>query len=505
MARPGPWTLVALVALSASATTATASRLRPPPPPMMLVLEGRIDVGGDHAGILELRMDGEPMDAIPAGPGPFTLLLPAGAGAGMLSLEYSAPGVRLRSFLGGHGRLTRLAGADARLGPEDEAGLRLSPLSTAIAVVASSVDGTPPASDAALAAAIQAAWPSDIVVAATALERYAQDPGRLPDGFADGLALVEDIAAFSAELRDDPTLAASPDAVLDPLPHDAAGPRDLQPVLALAGPRSAPGVPEDGPGLLLERQRHGGFRLHGPHFDEQAYEGGFDAAGVLRLVPDASIGLFGGYVPCDSLDGALVMRTISIDARDLRRHWRSGALSLWQLGSDVSYRLHGCPGAEPEAGRWIELWVSPAIPRGRMHDLPARLVGHHALPMFCGVLYPHDIAVEACGRAPHLLARDGTGTAWPEGGAPLALAWGRDATGAIRLDYADGRASRLWLVDAGDGTTQTVAWVAEAEVVGYPGTGSGHATRLLDAPVDEGNERARSGLPGPRYRAAARR
>lgn len=111
MARPGPWTLVALVALSACATTATASRLRPPPPPpMMLVLEGRIDVGGDHAGILELRMDGEPMDAIPAGPGPFTLLL--------------LP-----------------AGADARLGPEDEAGLRLSPLSTAIAVVASSVDG----------------------------------------------------------------------------------------------------------------------------------------------------------------------------------------------------------------------------------------------------------------------------------------------------------------------------------------------------------------------------
>ena len=472
---------------------------------MMVVLDGEIDIGGEHAGILELRLDGEPYAAIPAGPGHFELPIPAGAGAGMVSLEYSAPGIRLRSLLGAHARLTRLAGPDARLGPEDETGLRVSALSTAIAVVASTVDGIPPATDAELAAAVQAAWPSDIVIVATALERYAQEPARLPEGFDDGLALVEDIAAFNAELGADPTLAASPHLVLDPLPHDPAGDGDLQPVLALTGPRTTPGTPADGPGLVLERDAGGGFRLHGLDFDHQAHSGGFDASGLLQLVPDDPIVTFAGYVPCEGLAGQPVMRTVSVQARDLRRHWRGAGIALWQVGSDVVHELHDCPGAEPEAARWIDLWASPAIAHSRMHDAPASLVGRHALPMFCGILHPHDISVQACGRADHVLARDGTGTAWPDDEPPVTLAWGRDATGAIRLDYADGRVSRLWLIDQGDGVTQAVAWVAEAEVVGYPGTGSGHATRVRGGPGPEGRSHAPPRPAGPRYRPAPER
>lgn len=503
MAGPGTWITVALAAICAWPTTTSASRLRPPPPqPMMIVLDGEIDVGGTHAGILELRLDGELHGSVPAGPGHFSMVVPAGAGAGMVSLEYSAPGVRLRSLLGGHARLTRLAGPDARLGPEDETGLRVSALSTAISVVASTVDGIPPATDAELAAAVQAAWPSDIAIAATALERYAQDPARLPDGFSDGLALVQDIAAFNAELRDDPTLAALPHLVLDPLPFDPAGPGALQPVLALTGPRAAPGTPADGPGLVLEQVAGGGFRLHGVNFDRQAFSGGFDPSGVLQLVPEEPIVTFAGYAPCEGLGGDTVMRTASLQAQDLRRHWRGAGIDLWQLGSDVVYQLHDCPGAKPETVRSIHLWASPVIPRSRMHDVPARLAGRHALPMFCGILHPHDISVQACGRADHVLARDGTGTAWPDGEPPVTLAWGRDASGAIRLDYADGRASRLWLIDEGDGVTQAVAWVAEAEVVGYPGTGSGHATRVLGVPVPGGPDDAPPGLAGPRYLAA---
>lgn len=497
--RPCCLALLALVALCAGSSAASPARLRPPAPaPAMLVLSGEIDIGGTHAGVLELRLDGELEAVVPAGPGPFQLLLPAGAGAGMVSLEYSAPGVRLRSLLGAHGRLTGLAGADATLTPDDETGLRVSALSSAISVVASTVEGVPPATDAALAAAVQAAWGSDIVVVATALERYALDPARLPEGFPDGLALVEDIDAFNAVLGADPSLVESPHLVLDALPADAITARDFEPVLALTGPRGRPGSPQEGPGRVLEREGPG-FRLHGIDFDGPAYSGGVDAADILRLVPDHPLSVFAGYAACEALGGSSVMVILRIRQRDLRRHWRGAGISMWQLGTDASFERPECPGAKPEEARWTELWASPGIPRTRMHDAPAWWAGRHSLPVFCGVLYPHDLAVEACGRAEHLLARDGTGIAWPEGEAALPLSWGRDATGALRLDYGQGRASRLWLVDAGDGITQALAWVAEAEVVGYHGTGSGHAIRVRG---DSGVRRADQGAgvaPAPRH------
>ena len=498
-----PWSLaaLALVALCGWSSVASSARLRPPAPaPMVLVLSGEIDIGGDHAGVLELHLDGQLESAVPAGPGPFQLLLPAGAGAGMVSLEYHAPGVRLRSLLGGQGRLTRLAGADATLTPADETGLRVSALSTAISVLASIREGVPPASDAALAAEVQAAWPSDFVVAATALARYALDPGRLPEGFADGLALVEDIDAFNAELLADPSLTASPHLVFDPLPADPLSGRDLEPVRALVGPRGQPGAPPQGPGLVLEREGQG-FRLHGIDFDGPAYSGGVDSQEILRMVPDQPLATLAGHAPCEALDGQVVMVILRIRERDLRRHWRGAGASLWQLGTDAVFERPDCPGAKPEDVRWIELWASPELPRNRMHDAPAWLAGQHSLPMFCGVVRPHALDVEACGRADHLLARDGTGMAWPPDGAPMALTWGRDATGAIRLDYGQGRASRLWLIDAGDGITQSLAWVAEAEVVGYHGTGSGHAIRVRGGSGVPARSKG-PGVPGaPRYHA----
>lgn len=498
MARPAPWTAAAMLAaagLLPSATSTAALRPPPTPPaPMMVVLEGEIDVGGTHAGVLELRLGDGVLHAVPAGPGPFQLLLPAGASPGMVSLEYSAPGVRLRSLLGGHARLTRLAGPDARLTMDEEGGLRLSPLSTAIAVGASAVDGVVPATDGEFAAAIRAARMQDIVLAATALERYAVEPARLPEGFDDGLALVGDSAAFAAAMRADPSLVESPHLVIDALPAPAATARDLAPVLVLTGPRGVPGSPPSGPGLVLEAEGKG-VRLHGLDFDGPGYSTHFDAVGAVLLVPDAPLASFAGYLPCAALGGQEVMAIRTVVQRDLRRHWRGTGMSLWQLGTDAEIQLHDCPGATPQSLRWIELWASPEIPRARVHDPSAWLAGGPSLPLFCGVLYPHHLAVEACGQAVHLLSRDGTGTALPDDGEPMPLTWRRDATGAIRLDYGEGRASRLWLIDAGDGPTQALAWVAEAEVVGYPGTGSGHAIRILGGRGDRGAHDAAAVCP----------
>lgn len=503
MQRSAAWAAAALAALMAMTPEgAQAARLRtPPPPPGTVLLVGEVNVGGVHAGVLELRLDGALQAQVPAGQGPFQIELPATTDAGMVSLDYVAPGLRLRSLLGGRRRLAGLAGSDGRVTPDDEDGLRVSPLSTAVAVLASTVDGVPPATDAAFAAAIRAAWGSDIRVVATALERLAVDPARLPPGVPDGLSLVEDIEAFNAALRADPQLASSPQLVFDPMPVTSVAPDDVRPVRAFAQPHGAPGTPvESNHGLLLEPDGQGALILHGMDQRPKAYSALPDAEGALQLLPLQSVPTWVGYSSCRSDPEATGMLVATVLARDLRRHWRGQGVSLWQFGSDIRYEQPDCPDPQPWQERWIELWASPELPRARTHDVPAKLVGRHSLPMTCGVDYPHHLVVEACGRADHVLARDGSGMAHPAGEAPLALTWGREASGAIRFDYGGGRVSRQWLIDAGDGVVQTVAWVGEAELHGYTATGSGHASRVLGA----GAAREAAAPAGGRVRAGPR-
>ncbi|MBJ6985326.1 hypothetical protein [Luteimonas sp. MC1750] len=507
MDRSAPWTVVAVAVLLAMLPTAAtqAARLRTPPAaPGTVLLVGEVDVGGTHSGMIELLLDGELQARVPAGQGAFQIELPATGAAGMVSLEYLAPGVRLRSLLGGQQRLAWLAGRDGRLTAQDADGLRVTPLATAVAVLATTVDGVPPATDADLAEAIRAAWGSDLQVVATALERLAVDPGRLPAGFPDGLSLVADVAAFNAALRADPGLAASPQLVFDPMPVSSVGLADTRPVLALAGPHGAPGTPLESNGaLLMEPHGQGDVLLHGMDDRPQLYAPRPEMSGTIQLLPLQSVPTWVGYAPCRGDEKATGMLVATVLGRDLRRHWRGQGVSLWQIGTDVVYEQPDCPDPQPWQERRIELWAAPGIPRTRSHDAPAMLVGRHALPMVCGVDYPHHLVVEACGRADHVLARGGSGTAYPVGEAPVALTWGRDASGAIRFAYADGRVSRQWLIDAGDGVVQTVAWVAEAVIDGYTATGSGHATRIRGAGMKAGRRAAAPVPAGPRHGAGA--
>ena len=486
MDRPGRLVAAAFaVALVLFPTAPQAARLRPPPlqPPAAVVLEGEIDVGGVHSGLLELRYDGVVQATVPAAPGLFEIAMPAGAAgnAAMVSLEYRAEGVRLRSFLGGQARLALLAGAKGRLTPEVEDGLRLTPFTTAVAVLGASVDGVPPADDHALAEAIQAAWSSDFVVVATAIERLAVDPGRLPPGFDDGLALVEDVVAFNAVLQADPGLVDSPHLVFDALPTAPFEEREIAPVLVMPGPRGAPGAPPSGPALVMEREGPA-HRIHGFGFDRESYSGTLHS-GALALVPLQPIAYFAGTLPCPTRNDAPTWAIVRVGGRDLRRRWRGSGVSLWQLASDSVLELVDCPGWEPEPLRDITLRASPTLPRGKVHDPAGMLVGRQSLPLSCGVFLPHDVAIQHCGEADHVLARDGTGMAYPPGQPPMALAWGRDADGAMRFDYGEGldqgtMPSRMWLIDGGDGVVQSVAWVAEGNVGGWEGTGTGFATRV---------------------------
>lgn len=506
MERSAPWAAAVFAAILAfTPPAAQGARLRLPAPlPDTVLLVGEVDVGGTHSGVLELRLDGIVHAQVPAGQGRFEIALPTTAAAGMVSLEFVAPGLRLRSLLGGQQRLARLAGSDARVTPDDEDGLRVSPFATALAVLGATIDGVPPADDRALAEAIQAAWSSDFVVVATAIDRLAADPGRLPAGYADGLALVEDVDAFNAVLQADPELVASPHLVFDALPATMFDPLAIRPVLLMPGPRGAPGLPASGPGLLLESEGDA-YRIHGLGFDREGYSAAWDPSALL-LVPQQPIAYFGGYWSCPSRPGVMVASVTRVDARDLRRRWRGSGVSLWQLASDITTHLTDCPGFEPVQRREITLRAAPAIPRNRVHDPAGMLAGRHSIPLFCGMFLPHDVAIRPCGVADHVLQRDGTGIAYPDGRAALAVAWGRDADGAMRFDYGEGlddgvMPSRQWLVDAGDGTTQTVFWLAAGSVGGWDGTGSGFATRVRGGLDGSGIDTpAAAGKPaGPRY------
>ncbi|MGY1458117.1 MULTISPECIES: hypothetical protein [unclassified Luteimonas] len=474
MTRPVAWIAVALLAaLFVTAASPVEARFRPPANgPLLLV--GEIHVGGEHSGVLELRLDGKPHASIPVGTGIFEIAMPRDGHAGMVSLEFTAPGLRLRSLVGGQQRLARRAGAGGRLTVDDEDGLRVSPLGTAMAVVASGPDGLPPRSDVALADAVQAASPGDIVQASAAIERLALEPTRLPKGFPDGLALVEDPAAFNMAIQADPGLVSDPQLVLDPLPFTPLGAGDVGDVVIFAGPLAAPGTPITGPGLVIEREA-GGFRLHDQQFDGPPYLGGISATGVLELVPASPVAQFAGYRHCASLghDTMFVVHTVQ---QDVRRHWRGADASLWQLGTDSLLRSPECPEFKPVALRSVRLSAAPDMMRTRLLTTPRRVLGRHSLPVFCGSPLPHGgIALDPCGQADHVFARDGSGVAYPVGEAPMAFGWEHDAHGAIRVDYGDA-STRFWIIDPGDRTIQAVAYVAAAVVVGYPGTSSGHAT-----------------------------
>lgn len=493
---------VALMACVAGAASVPAeARLRPSPPAEgPVLLAGEIQVGGDHAGVLELRLDGKLQARVPAANGSFELAMPRHGDAGMVSLEFHAPGLRLRSLLGGQARLALRAGADGRLAVGEEDRLRLSPLSTAVAVLASSLDLVQPDSDAALSDAVQAAWPSDMLVATTALARLAVDPSRLPAGFPDGLALIEDPEAFNKLVRADRGLVSEPHLVIDQLAANPLDDGDIGDALVFAGPRAAPGVPPTGHGLVMEREA-GAFRLHDHMFDGPAWNGSIDAHGALAMTPVMPVRSFGGYYPCPSLewDVAGIVDTL---ARDVRRLWQGVGVSIWHFGVDrVLLFPEKCPDLKPVPWRTAELWAAPDMQRVRALTRPRSFIGRQSLPLFCGLPLPHGgLVLEPCGQADHVFAGDGSGVAHPVDAPELAFSWALDDHGAIRVDY-DGSSSRFWIIDAGDRVVRPVAYVAAGEVVGEPGTSSGQGTLVRGGLREGGSGGAgrRGSAPGPRY------
>lgn len=500
MPRPRTWIAAVLSACIAgtSAAPADARRLRPPADGPVL-LAGEVLVDGNHSGVIELRLDGKLHSTVPVGNGGFELAMPRDGGARMVTLEFRAPQLRLRSLLGGQARLVQRAGTDGRLDVDEEDRLRLTPLSTALAVLAQ-LDGVPD-SDGGLADAVQAAWPSDMVLGTTAIARLAAEPWRLPHGFPDGLALAEDPVAFSKAIQADPGLVSEPHLVIDPLPASPLRGADIDGALVFTGARMAPGLPPTGPGLVMERE-DGGFRLHDHMFDGPGWSGVLDAEGGLLMTPVTPVVEFGGYYPCPSL-GRDVAGTVTTMHRDFRRLWRAAGVSVWQHGIDRVLGFPECPGLAEVAWRTAELWAAPDMPRLQALTSPRRFIGRQSLPVFCGVPLPHwGLALEPCGQADHVFNADGSGLAHPADAAPLAFSWGLGEHGAIRVDYGEEASSRFWIIDAGDRTGQPVAYVAAGVVAGYPGTSSGQATLVRGGLAEGGNRPARLPVrraPAPRF------
>ncbi len=492
MTRRDSWMALALVACVAASSAAAEARPRPPAAGPV-VLAGEIHAPGGHSGILELRLDGKLQAAMPAATGAFEIAMPRAGNAGMVSLEFTAPGLRLRSLLGRQGRLANRAGADGRLAATHEDGLRLSPLSSALAVLASRVDGKPPRSDVALASAVKALRGHELLQATTVLARLAVDPDALPPGFGDGLALLEHEAAFDDFARAHPAFLEAPEDILDALPTTPLTATEPGSVLAFTAPRRAPGEPLDDWGLVVERVG-ADYRVHDEFFDGPAYAGGIDAGGALALVPHAPLSIvdFLGP-PCPSTGDSETMAVSTLVGRDFRRHWRGSDVALWQAGQDHVVTYPECPGLAPSTTRRVTLHAAPDMLRAPVLTSPRRFPGRHALPLFCPLVFPHTyLALTPCDYADHVFARDGSGVAYPQGEAPRPFTWAAGARGAMRLDYGD-MVLRLWIVDPADRVASALVYVVEGEVVGYDGTSSGYATMVRGGIASKADDAAGAG------------
>ncbi len=479
MAKPAARMTITLAACLAAALPAGLAARPGAPAKGTMVLAGEIRAEGAPAGTLALYLDGELHGQVPAGAGTFEITLPRDGSAGMVSLEFAAPDLRLRSLLGGQARLSKRAGGDARLVVAEEDGLRLSALGSAMAVLATRTGAGAPATDVALARAVNAIEGWQLLSATAVLARLAAEPALLPPGFDDGLALLEDAEAFADFVQAHPAILDAAAEVLDALPVAPLPPDGGGPVLVFTGARRAPGDPLHGPGLVVEREG-AGYRVHDDYFDGPAYSGAVDAAGTLRLVPHSPVARVNFHGPaCPSQGGKPTWEVANLVQRDFRRHWRGSGVSLWQLGQDYVLSYPQCPELAPREVRTASLRAAPDMVRARLLTTPRRFTGRQSLPLFCPLLLPHgDLAFEPCGQVDHVFAPDGSGVADPQGKAPQPFAWSIDAHGAMRVDYGD-RASRFWILDPGDRVVQPLAWVAEGEVVGYTGTSSGQGTRVV--------------------------
>lgn len=472
----GTWIGAATVQPAAPAADATTPpptlRRRPAVTPVIRVDGDVAGVAAGASGTLTLRLDGQLVHQAPASASGFVVEVPSSA-SGMLTLEYTQPGVHFVSPLGSYARLVRMAGADGRLTRDECECTRLTPFSTALQQVGGMMLGHAPRSDVELRnAARQAGY--DLTNATVVLARLAADPTLLPPGHATGLDLLRDRPAFVAYLYD--TLYSvldDPTAALDPLPTATMDASRLPDRFALLGPVLDVATPTPAAAYVLERDG-GTFRMHAASGSLGVPHVGTADGDALVLVPDGEITLFNPTYRCP-FTGQMTGRRWTMVRHVLQRQWASDGLDIWRLVSEADVSFPDCPGMDGYLERGATFLPFADLAGTRPLTTERRFLGDRALPVFCSTAGQHNgIPLDTCGYAVHRFSRGGTGEMLDlgdkvdaylqpiqaQGRAPFSWSMGSD--GAMHVQAGDER-TRYWVLDGGDGAALGVVHVTDAE------------------------------------------
>lgn len=294
-------------AVAASAAPVPAEPRPAPVAPVSLQIRGDVVDLPSAAGLaVRLYAGDTPVDATVAPGGTQYVVRLMARPSTPVSVVATAPGIRYTTRLGTAGRLKVRAGGDGIVDPLDEPLVRVSALSTAIAImkarVASPADDE--AGDRANRALASTLWPGnspDFGDIAQILRNLAMGATPLPAGQADNYAAVTDSATFLA-LRDATPGLADMAYLRTTAPYAPLASLDALPDATFFGSNAALGPFDTGQGdaYLVARSSATTFRVHAglegsrmagevPYRPAQPdYAASINPAGELVLVPQGT-------------------------------------------------------------------------------------------------------------------------------------------------------------------------------------------------------------------------
>ena len=458
--------------VSGAQPIAIPGKIRPPRPvvPALRVDGDVIGVAQGLEGTLAVHVDGQVVRQIAATAGGFVVEVPAST-SGMVTLEYTQPGVHFVSPLGSYAAMARMAGADGRLTRDECECTRVSAFSTALQHVATMMLGHPPRTDAQFRSVARQVG-SEVVEAATALVRLADDPTQLPASHATGLALLRDRPALLEYLLTGQPLFGEPADALDSVPTRVLVAADLADRFALLGPQFDAARPTPATAVVIEREG-GAFRMHGAPASFSISHVGNVVDNALVMLPDGEISLVNIGDRCPST-GQVTERHWTVVEDVLQQQWVSEGLEIWRWSRTSDTSFPHCPERPGYTDRSAVFQVAYNLADTRPLTNPRRFIGSNALPVFCDTAGQHNgVALGQCDYAVHRFARDGTGEIVELGDKvdaqfqPIpadgrkAFSWSMGADGAMHVQAGEERI-RYWVLDGGDRAALGVIHVADA-------------------------------------------
>lgn len=481
-----------------------ALRRPPPTPPASLRIDGDVAVSGLASGTatLVLRVGQNETTqsiALPA----YSVTVAQARPTDMVSLEILTGDAKYASILGSYGRLSRKAGADEVLTPDELDRVRITAMGTSLHYfVTRELGDRLPVSDREHERAIRSVG-TEVAVAGSVLEALATGDVQLPSGYAHGYALLQDQPGYRLYLREQPEAMAGYGDFMAAPSGIRFSPLALAPAMAIMGDVAfgEPAVSHRGARVIM-RTREG--------YEHYGWRSAPDARADIVAVDDETLRLtlrepayHHAYSFRSLQPGAPPVQVLTRYTQmheTYRRHFVGDRYSLWGVTDEYEVTFPDNPELAPE--RSISNWMGHAF---ALDDMALRftasdVIDRRTLPYFC---VAPDVGgqpiVWDCDHAQTTFIRDGSGIVQELGAKVDANMQPRlDGFGTDFFQWNLGPRGRLqlrsyqssvtyWRIDEGDAASDAVIYVAKkqdgADTLAIAGQ-----TAMLDARIEAGFE-----------------